>query len=92
MRALMLEEQSQRNRDGTAELAEFLKSCIDTSINFDGSGIPKMGLMSELTISTMEDSRLTLFPSCHLLGFSTKDYMNKLEASLPRHWCRWLLG
>lgn len=43
MGALTLKEQSQRNRDGTAELAEFLKSCIDTSINFDGSGISENG-------------------------------------------------
>ena len=43
MGALTLKEQSQRNRDGTVELAEFLKSCIDTSINFDGSGISENG-------------------------------------------------
>lgn len=56
MRALMLEEQSQRNRDGTAELAEFLKSCIDTSINFDGSGISENGF--DVRINHLDNGRL----------------------------------
>lgn len=56
MRALMLEEQSQRNRDGTAELAEFLKSCIDTSINFDGSGISENGF--DVRINYLNNGRL----------------------------------
>lgn len=52
----MLEEQSQRNRDGTAELAEFLKSCIDTSINFDGSGISENGF--DVRINYLDNGRL----------------------------------
>lgn len=58
MRALMLEEQSQRNRDGTAELAEFLKSCIDTSINFDGSGISENGF--DVQINYLDNGRLEI--------------------------------
>lgn len=54
----MLEEQSQRNRDGTAELAEFLKSCIDTSINFDGSGISENGF--DVQINYLDNGRLEI--------------------------------
>lgn len=56
MGALTLKEQSQRNRDGTAELAEFLKSCIDTSINFDGSGISENGF--DVRINYLNNGRL----------------------------------
>lgn len=71
MRALMSEEQSQRNRDGTAELAEFLKSCIDTSINFDGSGISENGFdvrINHLDNGMLEVDFIPFMPFAGLLN------------------------